>query len=123
MLKYQPSIKERLRSSYFKKQYGAPCVKNLYLNHNIMKHTLKSSLVALTVVCSIAACKGNKSSGSADSAKNDTTTTVKKTADTSIIVDSVKPATDTSKAKMDTVSKVIKTTEVKKSSVKKKDKE
>ncbi len=85
-----------------------------------MKNSFKITLLAIVVSLSFAACKGNKSGGAADSAKVDSSSSTKTTSDTSMKIDTVKPATDTSKAKMDTVSKsVSKTTEVKKSEVKK----
>jgi len=74
----------------------------------------------MAVSLSFAACKGNKSGSAADSAKVDSLSSTKTTSDSSVKVDTTKPATDTSKAKVDTVSKkVTKTTETKKTTVKK----
>lgn len=85
-----------------------------------MKNSFKITLLAIAVSLSFAACKGNKSAGDSDSAKVDSSSSTKTTADTSMKIDTVKPATDTSKAKVDTVSKTVtKTTDVKKSEVKK----
>jgi len=87
-----------------------------------MKNGFKLSFLALAVSLSIAACKGNGSANSADTAKDtskvNSSTSMKSTADTTIKIDSSK-ATDTSKAKLDTVSKsVTKHTVVKKTAVK-----
>jgi len=89
-----------------------------------MKNAFKLPLLALAISLSIAACKGKNSGGSVDSsgrdtAKVDSSTSMKTTSDTTIKTDSGK-ATDTSKAKLDTVSKTVtKHTEVKKTVVKK----
>src|ERR1700679_3784196 len=80
----------------------------------IMKKAIKLPLLLLAVSLSVAACKGNQSGNSTDSAKVDSSSSMKSTADTTVKVDSVK-ATDTSAAKVDTVSKTVtKNTAVKK---------
>jgi hypothetical protein len=85
-----------------------------------MKNAFKLPILALAVSLSIVACKGNKSGNSSDSAKVDSSSSVKSSTDSTVKVDTVKPATDTSKGKTDTVSKIVKkTTEVKKTKVKK----
>jgi len=85
-----------------------------------MKNLFKISFLALTISLSVMACKGNKSSGASDSVKVDSSSSSITKSDTSVKVNTVKPATDTSKAKVDTVSKTVtKTTDVKKSEVKK----
>ncbi len=83
-----------------------------------MKKTIKLPLLALFISLSIVACKGNGSGNSADSAKVDSSTSIKSTTNATVKVDTVKPA-DTSKMKMDTVSKSTQKTEVKKTVVKK----
>jgi hypothetical protein len=87
-----------------------------------MKNALKIPFIALAVALSVTACKGKKSSDPADSAKSDSSTTLKTTkhSDTVLKVDTVKPATDTSDMKTDTVSKKVSSKiEVKKTTVKK----
>ena len=86
-----------------------------------MKNSFKTAFLAIAVSLSLAACKGNKSGSATDSAKVDSSSSSSKTtSDTTRKIDTVKAATDTSKAKIDTVSKVVtKTTDVKKSEVKK----
>ncbi|TWI96319.1 hypothetical protein JN11_04053 [Mucilaginibacter frigoritolerans] len=85
-----------------------------------MKNAFKLPLLALAISLSVMACKGNKSGGAADSAKVDSSSSSVTKSDTTVKVDTVKPATDTSKAKVDTVSKTVtKATDVKKSAVKK----
>ncbi len=85
-----------------------------------MKKTSRLPFLIIAVVLSVAACKGNKSGNSTDSAKVDSSTSIKSSTDTIKKVDIAKPATDTSKIKTDTVSKIVKkTTEVKKVKVKK----
>jgi hypothetical protein len=89
-----------------------------------MKTAFKLPFLALAISLSVAACKGNKSGGSADSVKVDSSSSNVTKADTSVKVDTVKQATDTSKAKVDTVSKTVtKSTDVKKSEVKKEPKQ
>jgi len=85
---------------------------------NIMKNTLKITLLALAVSFSVAACNGNKTGSSTDSAKVDSSSSsVKSTTDTTVKVDTAK-AMDTSK--MDTTNKsTTKKTVVKKTVVKK----
>ena len=87
-----------------------------------MKNTFKISFMAVAMALSLNACKGNKSAGGADSAKTDSLSTQDtiKHSDTTLKVDTVKKATDTSDMKTDTVSKKISSkTEIKKSVVKK----
>jgi len=85
-----------------------------------MKKAFKLPLLAVAISLSVVACKGSKSGSSADSAKVDSSSSVKSTSDTTMKVDTVKPATDTSKAKVDTTSKTVtKTVDVKKTQVKK----
>jgi len=85
-----------------------------------MKNAFKLPFLTLAISLSIMACKGNKSGGSADSTKVDSSTSSVTKSDTSVKVDTVKAATDTSKAKIDTASKTVtKSTNVKKSEVKK----
>ena len=85
-----------------------------------MKNAFKIPFLALAISLSMAACKGNKSSIATDSVKVDSSSSTKMTSDTTVKVDTTKRATDTSKAKVDTTSKTVtKTSEVKKSSVKK----
>jgi hypothetical protein len=82
-----------------------------------MKKLLKGRLIMLALVLSFAACKGNKSAQKTDSVS--TQDTIKHT-DTTVKVDTIKSATDTSDMKTDTVSKTIHSkTEIKKISVKK----
>jgi hypothetical protein len=88
-----------------------------------MKNYIKLLLVALALSLSLAACKGNKSGGSADSLKADSTSVTK--IDSTIEPDTSKKDSskmisgDTTK-KIDTISKTtVKTTEEKKKSVKK----
>jgi hypothetical protein len=89
-----------------------------------MKSAFKLPFIALAISLSVMACKGNKSGGSADSVKVDSSSSSVTKADTSIKVDTVKQSTDTSKAKIDTVSKTVtKSTDVKKSEVKKEPKQ
>ncbi len=89
-----------------------------------MKNLFKIPFLALTISLSIVACKGNKSGSTADSAKVDSSSSSISKSDTTIKVDTIKPATDTSKAKIDTVSKTVtKTTDVKKSETKKEPKQ
>ncbi len=90
-----------------------------------MKNTLKICAIAACISVSLAACKGNGSAGSGDSSKKDSakvdsSSSMKSKTDTTLKLDTVKPATDTSKAKVDTVGKTVtKSTEVKKTAVKK----
>jgi len=87
-----------------------------------MKNLFRYLIIALTIATSVIACKGKKSSNSADSAKTDSSSVSDTTrhADTTLKVDTVKPATDTSDMKTDTVSKTVKSeTVVKKLDVKK----
>jgi hypothetical protein len=90
------------------------------LNKYNMKKTFRLPFLIIAVFLSLVACKGNQSGNSTDSAKVDSSTSIKSSTDTIKKVDTTKPATDTSKIKTDTVSKVVKkTTEVKKVKVKK----
>jgi hypothetical protein len=85
-----------------------------------MKKAFKLPFLALAVSLSVVACKGNKSGNSSDSAKVDSSSSIKSSTDTIVKVDTTKPATDTSKAKTDTVTKIVnKSVEVKKTKVKK----
>ncbi|MDP9077539.1 MAG: hypothetical protein M3O71_08975 [Bacteroidota bacterium] len=87
-----------------------------------MKKITKLPLLALLIALSVGACKGNKSSGGTDSAKTDSSTTQDtiKHSDTTLKVDTVKPGTDTSDMKTDTVSKKISSkVEIKKTTTKK----
>ncbi|WP_259070632.1 hypothetical protein HDF24_17210 [Mucilaginibacter sp. X4EP1] len=89
-----------------------------------MKNLFKIPFLALAISVSFAACKGNKSSGTADSTKVDSASSSVTKTDTTVKVDTVKPATDTSKAKIDTVSKTVtKSTDAKKTEVKKEPKQ
>ena len=88
-----------------------------------MKNQFKLPLIALALSLSLAACKGNKSGGTADSLKADSTSVTK--IDSTIEPDTSKKDSskmisgDTTK-KIDTISKTtVKTTEEKKKSVKK----
>ena len=87
-----------------------------------MKNKFKISGLILALAVSIAACNGNKSGTTNDSVTS-TSTSVKDTtrhADSTVKVDTVKRATDTSDTKTDTVSKTVHSkTEIKKTSVKK----
>jgi hypothetical protein len=87
-----------------------------HLKNTTMKNAFKLPLLALGISLSMAACKGNNSAGSSDTAKTDSSTSVKTSSDTTVKVDTTKAATDTTNAKTDTVTK---TTEVKKTAVKK----
>jgi|GEM_PF-1561232 len=83
-----------------------------------MKNAFKLSLLAPAVAITMAACTGGGTGNSADSSKNsakvDSSSSMKSSTDTTIHADSIK-ATDTSKAKLDTTSKTVtKHTEVKK---------
>jgi hypothetical protein len=88
-----------------------------------MKNYFKLPLIALALSLSLAACKGNKSGGSADSLKADSSSVTKidsvVKSDTSKKDSSKMISADTTK-KIDTISKTaVKTTEEKKKSVKK----
>ena len=88
-----------------------------------MKNTFKLPVVALAMALAVAGCKGKNSGDKADSNSTvgaGTVTDTVKHSDTTVKVDTVKPATDTSDAKTDTVSKRIQSkTEIKKTEVKK----
>jgi len=82
-----------------------------------MKKVFKLPFIVLAVALSVIACKGNKSANNADSAKTDSSSTQDtiKHSDTTLKIDTVKKATDTSDMKTDTVSKKIYSkTEIKK---------
>jgi hypothetical protein len=88
-----------------------------------MKNQFKLPLIALAMSLSLAACKGNKSGGTADSLKADSSSVTKVDStvkpDTSKKDSSKMAAGDTTK-KIDTVKKTtVKTTEEKKTSTKK----
>jgi hypothetical protein len=84
-----------------------------------MKNPFKLSLLTVFIALSAVACKGHSSGGSPDSAKVDSSSSMKSTTDTTVKVDSSR-VTDTSKMKTDTVGKTVtKSTEVKKTAVKK----
>ncbi len=84
-----------------------------------MKNAFKLSVVAFAISLSLLACKGNKYGSNTDSAKIDSSTSIKTTTDTAVKVDTTKPATDTSKANTDTVTKIVKKSTVKKTVIKK----
>jgi hypothetical protein len=88
-----------------------------------MKNQFKLPLIALAMSSSLAACHGNKSGGSADSLKADSTSVTKVDStvkpDTSKKDSSKMAGGDTTK-KIDTITKTtVKTTEEKKTSKKK----
>ena len=86
-----------------------------------MKKAFRTALLVVTVSLSVAGCKSNKSGSAADSVKVDSSSSVKSSSDSTMKTDTVKPATDTSEAKVDTTSKTVtKSTEVKKVVAKKK---
>jgi len=78
--------------------------------------------MALLPVLCVVSCNGHRSGENGDSAKADSASVVDtiKHADTTVKVDTIKPATDTSDMKTDTTNKTIHSkTEIKKTSVKK----
>jgi len=87
-----------------------------------MKRTLSLPLLAVAILLSAVACKGNKSGDTSDSAKDSlkVDASVKTKTDTSVKSDTAKMRADTGNVKKDTVSKtttkitVSKKTEVKK---------
>lgn len=82
-----------------------------------MKTSFKLMLLAAAISLSAIACKGNRSATSGDTAKVDSSTSVKN--DSTVKIDTAKPATDTTKK--DTISKTTtKTTVTKKTEIKKK---
>ena len=101
------------------KPFSIKIVLPQHIKYQTMKNAFKISLLALAVSLSVAGCKGNKSGSNSDSAKMDSSSSIKSSTDTSVKVDSVK-ATDSTTAKVDTVSKTVnKKTETKKTVVKK----
>jgi ABC-type glycerol-3-phosphate transport system substrate-binding protein len=89
-----------------------------------MNNKLKTALLTTAIALSFAACSGNKTGGTADSSKVDSSSSVSSSTDTLVKTDSAtkdtsKMAGDTTKPKVDTLSKTItKKTIVKKSVVK-----
>ncbi len=83
-----------------------------------MKTYIRLPLIAIALSLSMAACKGNKSPGAADSTTK-TDSSSKTVTDSTVKRDTSKMGGDTSK-KVDTIKKTtVKTTEVKKTSAKK----
>ena len=55
-----------------------------------MKNVFRFPIVAIAIALSVTACKGNKSGSAADSAKTDSSTSMKSSSDTTMKVDHCK---------------------------------